>query len=250
MIPIDDYQGTLSVTNLPNIVRFPNNLIAHSLATNNWSFDNNNLPIVVEPIEAENNNLPIVVEPIAAENNQLPIVVEPIEAQSDKSKSQIWFINYGKELQGLLRNEHEPEAPWFTIRAALMNTFTHNKYAIIILDGYMMALIRGVDSVFYVFDSHARNCTGMLDPNGTAVVMSSANVNELEEYLHFLSSELKIYLFEIVPVQFRTCKEQTTTLTSIEKPMSPHLNKNHSNETDKQIRLENARQCMERKRSV
>ena len=143
LIPIDNYQGTLSVTNLPNIVRFPNNLIAHSLATNNWSFDNNNLPIVVEPIEA----------------------------QSDKSKSQIWFINYGKELQGLLRNEHEPEAPWFTIRAALMNTFTHNKYAIIILDGYMMALIRGVDSVFYVFDSHARNCTGMLDPNGTAVVM-------------------------------------------------------------------------------
>ena len=107
MIPIDDYQGTLSVTNLPNIVRFPNHLIAHSLATNNWSIDNNNLPIVVEPIEAENNNLPIVVEPIAAENNQLPIVVEPIEAQSDKSKSQIWFINYGKELQGLLRNEHE-----------------------------------------------------------------------------------------------------------------------------------------------
>ena len=107
LIPIDNYQGTLSVTNLPNIVRFPNNLIAHSLATNNWSIDNNNLPIVVEPIEAENNNLPIVVEPIAAENNQLPIVVEPIEAQSDKSKSQIWFINYGKELQGLLRNEHE-----------------------------------------------------------------------------------------------------------------------------------------------
>ena len=69
MIPIDDYQGTLSVTNLPNIVRFPNHLIAHSLATNNWSIDNNNLLIVVEPIEA----------------------------QSDKSKSQIWFINYGKE---------------------------------------------------------------------------------------------------------------------------------------------------------
>ena len=90
----------------------------------------------------------------------------------------------------------------------------------------------------------------MLDPNGTAVVMSSANVNELEEYLHFLSSELNINLFEIVPVQFPTCKEQTTALTSIEKPMSPHVNKNHSNETDKQIRLENARQCMERKRSV
>lgn len=62
LIPIDDYQGTLSVTNLPNIVRFPNNLIAHSLATNNWSINNNNLPIVLEPIDAEN-NLPMVVEP-------------------------------------------------------------------------------------------------------------------------------------------------------------------------------------------
>ena len=43
------------------------------------------LPIVVEPIEAQNNiviDLPIVVEPIEAKTIDLPIVVEPIEAKT------------------------------------------------------------------------------------------------------------------------------------------------------------------------
>ena len=80
-------------------------------------------------------------------------------------------INYGKDCQGLIRNEHEVEAPYFTLGSALMNTFAHDKYSILILEGYMMALIHGLDSAFYLFDPHARNSTGMPDPKGTAIVM-------------------------------------------------------------------------------
>ncbi len=53
--------------------------------------NNIELPVVV----AQNNNLPIVVEPVEAKIiNDLPIVVQPTEA---KNKNQSWFIKYGKE---------------------------------------------------------------------------------------------------------------------------------------------------------
>jgi hypothetical protein len=38
-----------------------------------------------------------------------------------------------------------------------MNTCTQSKDAILILDGYMMALMHDVISFFYLFDPHARN---------------------------------------------------------------------------------------------
>ena len=52
-----------------------------------------------------------------------------------------------------------------------MNTFANDNYAILILEGYMMALIRWLDCTFYLFDPRARNANGMPHPNGTAVVM-------------------------------------------------------------------------------
>ena len=45
-----------------------------------------------------------------------------------------------------------------------MNALSDNSYAFIILEGYIMALISTVDSI-YVFDSHARSVFGMPDPN-------------------------------------------------------------------------------------
>ena len=86
----------------------------------------NELPIAVEPIEAKSmNDLPIAVESIEAKSmNDLPIVMEPIEAKSNidlpvaektinvqhhdaEIKNQMWFINYGKELQGLVITDRE-----------------------------------------------------------------------------------------------------------------------------------------------
>ena len=89
------------------------------------------LTIVVEPIEAQNNSdLPVVVESIEAQNKtDLPIVVEPIEAQNDRNENQIWFMNYGEDRQGLIISEHNVPAPYFTLTSALVNTFAHHKYA-------------------------------------------------------------------------------------------------------------------------
>ncbi len=50
----------------------------------------------------------------------------------------------------------------------------------------MLAIMKQTDS-FYLFDSHARDYSGMSDPNGTAVVMKFTNILELEQYLYCLS---------------------------------------------------------------
>ena len=110
-----------------------------------------------------------------------------------------------------------------------MNTFAHHKYAILILEGYMMALINGLDSAFYLFDPHARNSAGMPDPNGTAVFMKYTDINQLKEFIHSLSHELNTNLFEITPVQL-------TLITDIHQIMRG--------------RLEFAKQCVKQKRSV
>ena len=90
-----------------------------------------------------------------------PIVVEPIEGQTfvtnlpdgEENESQIWLINYGKELQGHVISDQEIESHCYNIHTALVNTFLN---AILILEGYMMALIKQTE-YFYLCDSHARD---------------------------------------------------------------------------------------------
>ena len=68
------------------------------------------------------------------------------------------------------------------------------KYSILILEGYMIALLHGLDSNFYLFDPHARNSAGMPDSHGTAVLMKYTSIIELEQYLCCLSRELNTKL--------------------------------------------------------
>ncbi len=117
----------------------------------------------------------------------LPIVVEPIEAKTiidihdAENENQICLINYGAEFQGLVITDQEIECHYYDIHTALLNTFINDSYAILILEGYMMALVKQTDN-FYLFDSHVRDSCGMPDPNGTAVVMKFSNIHELERY--------------------------------------------------------------------
>jgi hypothetical protein len=236
------------------------------------------LPIVVEPFEAQNNiDLPIVVEPIEAQNNiELPIVVEPFEAKSithlpivaksntdlaielehnsvvpneANNENQIWFINYGNELQGLVITNREIESHYYDIHTALLNVFSNYSCTILILEGYMMALMKQTD-FFYLFDSHARDSSGMPDPNGTAVVMKFVNILELEQYLYSLSMTLHANLFEIVPVQLNICKaseQKSKCVKDRENVQKKRLLV--ENEGDKHARLKNSSEYKKRKQS-
>ena len=81
--------------------------------------------------------------------------------------------------------DREIESHYCDIHTALLNTFLNYSYAIIVLEGCMMALIKQTD-FFYLFDSLARDSSGMPDPNGSAVVMKFTNIPELEQYLYYL----------------------------------------------------------------
>jgi hypothetical protein len=104
----------------------------------------------------------------------------------------------------------------------------------------MMALMKQAD-LFYLFDSHARDSSGMPDPNGTAVVMKFANILELEQYLYSLSMTLHANLFEIVPVRLNICKaseQKTKCVKDRESVQKKRLLV--ENEGDKQARLTKA----------
>ncbi len=159
------------------------------------------LIIVVESAQAKSIiDLIIVVESAQAKSIiDLTIVAQPSEAKNyepdqAENENQLWFIKYRKELQGLIMTDWEIDSRYYDIHTARLSVFLHDSYVILILDGYILALIKQIEP-FYLFDLHAR------DLNGTAVVMKFANIVELEQYLYFLSTNLHTNLFEIVPIQ-------------------------------------------------
>lgn len=182
----------------------------------------NDLPFVV----AQNtNDQPVVV---AEKNSDLPVVVgKNTSVEPHTNENQLWVINYGKELQGLVINYQEIDSHYHDIHTALLNTFVSHDYAILILEGYMLAIIKQTDS-FYLFHSHARDYSGMPDPNGTAVVMEFTYILELELYLYCLSLKLHTNSYEIVPVQVNKCKASKCAIDQM------YQEKRHSleNETD------------------
>jgi hypothetical protein len=118
--------------------------------------------------------------------------------------------------------------------------FSNYSCTILILEGYMMALMKQAD-FFYLFDSHARDSRGMPDPNGTAVVMKFVNILELEQYLYSVSVTLHANLFEIVPVQLNISKASEQKSKCV-KDQEYVLKKRLliENEGDKQARLKKA----------
>ena len=140
-------------------------------------------------------------------------------------------------MQGLVIADQAIESHYYDIQSALLHTFLSNDYAILILEGYMMSLIKQ-DSIFYLFDSHARDSNGIPHPTGTAVVMKFKNVVNLEQHLYSLSMNLHVNAFEIVTVHLQVCtppqQRSTKNLEYQEKRRS------NENKCEKKIRLRKA----------
>ena len=93
----------------------------------------------------------------------------------EKRTETSWDTRKKKESQGAIQTEREIDGPYVDIGTALMGSFAIDKYALLVLDGYVMGIIHDIDTGFYVFDSHSRNSVGMPDPCGTAVVMKCSD---------------------------------------------------------------------------
>ena len=79
--------------------------------------------------------------------NTKPLMLVEAQSQSNNINSW-WLINYKEFYQGRIAcSKHENEAPYVTLHSALVNTFSDNNYAFIILVGYIMALIKSLDSI-------------------------------------------------------------------------------------------------------
>ena len=211
------------------------------------------------PMRVTNTTSPMRVtnttSPMRVTNIDPPIVVEPIEEQSitdihdAENENQICLINYGTEYQGLVITDQEIECHYYDIHTTLLNTlFTNDSYAILILEDYMMALVKQRDN-FYLFDSHARDSCGMPDPNGTAVVMKFSNIHELEQYLYSLSIELHTNIFEVVPVQLNICKASKQKTKRVNDHEYQGKIRSVETEAAKQVRLNKANEYKKRKQS-
>lgn len=96
------------------------------------------------------------------------------------------YETYKPYYQGVIAQDQlENEAPFCDVRLALMNTFLNDNYGLIVLDGYTLAIIKTSDC-FYIFDSHQRNCFGMPDPNGAAVVMKCNRYRSVARILFYI----------------------------------------------------------------
>ena len=224
LMVLDPGVDLLSINNLPSVIY----VTCNTNINDNFSYSvcqpamDTSIDLIGDEKPAEPQTItdpPIVVEPIEAQTIiDPPIVVEPIEAQTiisslpdgEGNESQIWLINYGREFQGRVISDQEIESRYYNIYTALVNTFLNDSYAILILEGYMMALIKQTE-YFYLFDSHARDLHGMPDPNG----MKFKNILDLEQYLYFVSMELHTNLFEIVPLQLNKHTASKTTARCI-----------------------------------
>ena len=166
-------------------------------------------PIVVGDIEP-----PIVVgntkPPIVASDTEPPTVVNKPSGIATNNEEVICVIDYKQELQGLVIINEEIPSHYYKMHIAIANTFVKYEYAFMILESYIMALIKHIDC-FYLIDPHGRNVVGMPDPNGTAVVMQFANMLGVEQYLYALSDALHSNSFEIVPVQFTEFVNKSST---------------------------------------
>ena len=76
----------------------------------------------------------------------------------------------------------ESHPPYWSLSDALMNTFMISWYAICVLEGYMIAIIKTslqLQDYFYTFDSHSRDSSGWPTGGneGTAVLMTFVNLS-------------------------------------------------------------------------
>ena len=59
----------------------------------------------------------------------------------------------------------------------------------------------------FSIDPHARDLNGMLNPNGTAIVIKFTSILDMEQCLSSLSISLHVNLFELVAVQLHLRKK-------------------------------------------
>ena len=134
------------------------------------------------------------------------LLVEHLPTTATSADGRQLFVQHGSFSQGRCLPSYQSCPPYLSLSDALTNTLLMSPYAILILSGYMLAIVESCKSEdeYCIFDSHARNSSGLPDPNGTAVLMKFSNVSSLKSQIFDFAQQLNSYEFEVVPITFQT----------------------------------------------
>ena len=125
-----------------------------------------------------------------------------------------WTINYGECIEGFINPLADTIIPNFqTLSSALISIFQATNSAILVLDGYMTALIKDTDH-YALFDSHARSAQGMPCTEGFATICTFSTLAAVQQHIQSLSTSLSSNRFELVPLK---CIERNDTMSKEEK---------------------------------
>ena len=110
-----------------------------------------------------------------------------------------YCLDFNKFYQGRIDRSFCGDGPFCSLKQVLINAFSDSTNAMLVLDGYVMAVIQKSDFL-YLFDSHARNSLGIPDENGTAVFLKFSELDEFQNHVETLGHCLNVETFEITSV--------------------------------------------------
>ena len=94
--------------------------------------------------------------------NSLSIEELPEVATSQNNVE--YCLNYNKFYQGRIDHSFCGDGPFCSLKQVLINAFLDSSNAMLVLDGYVMAVIK-ISDFWCLFDSHVRNSLGIPDEN-------------------------------------------------------------------------------------
>ena len=115
-------------------------------------------------------------------------------------------IKYEIEYSGFLNGSVVEWPCTYSLSDSLVNVFSSSNEAILLLDGYMTAIIKN-DSEYFFFDFHEHDKNGMpvITETGAALLMYFKSQHQLEAHISALANKLRVTKFEIVSTKISDC---------------------------------------------
>ena len=116
--------------------------------------------------------------------SHLPVVAKSFD-------SSLLTIKYGNEYSGFFNGSVVELPCTYSLSDSLVNVFSSSNGAILLLDGYMAAIMKN-DSEYFFFDSHKCDRSGIpvVTETGAALLINFSNLNQLATHLH-LGKQIK-----------------------------------------------------------
>ena len=131
---------------------------------------------------------------------------------------------------GPLKNPLNTECPFQDLGSVVGNLGHSYDKALLVIGEYCIAVFKDYDGNFGFFDPHSRNVEGLVNPDGTAVMLTFANVENLVSQLYTMCNSLGFndctqYELMFVTILHRLLSVETETNSSSERNMQEYINK-------------------------